>query len=118
VAVSPFEEFSKEIDTITEAYKRGRLMRFLLWLEYRRRRWHNEPMPFRIVEGGGDPVGESMEVHHLSLHDMMEHEVRGQLTAEVLLKGRRINAFSREAYRQMAKMVGRTTIQPRWVKAA
>lgn len=112
--MDPFEQFSKEIDTIVEKYKRGRLMRFLLWIEYRRLRWRNQPLPFRMVEEG-ELVGESMDVHHLSLHDMMPHEVRGQLTAEVLLKGRRINAFSREAYKQMEKMVGRTTIQPRWI---
>ena len=113
--MSSFEQFSKEVDTIVQAYKQGRLMRFLLWLEYHQRRWRNKPLPFRFVKGEGEPVGESMEVHHLSLHDMMEHEVRGQLTAEVLLKGRRINAFSYVAYRQMKEMIGRTTIQPRWV---
>lgn len=113
--MSPFKEFAEEIDTLTQAYKQSRLMRFLLWVEYRRRRWSNEPLPFPIVEEQGEPVGEPMDVHHLSLHDMMEHEVRGQLTAEVLLKGRRINAFSCEAYKQMEEMVGRTTIQPRWV---
>ena len=113
--MSPFEEFSKEVDAIAQAYKRGRFMRFLLWIEYRRRRWRNEPMPFRLVENEGKPEGESMDVYHLSLPDMMEHEARGQLTAEVLLKGRHINAFSREAYKRMEKMVGRTTIQPRWI---
>ncbi|MEK7612836.1 MAG: hypothetical protein AAB449_01670 [Patescibacteria group bacterium] len=90
-------------------------MRFLLWLQYRKLRWRNEPLPFRIVAGEGEPVGEPMEVYHLSLHDMMEHEAFGQLTAEVLLKGRRVNAFSCEGYKQIREMVGRTTIQPRWV---
>ncbi len=113
-----FEQLSEEIDTFAQGYKKSRLMRFVLWVEYRRRRWKNEPMPFRMVKDEGEPVGEPMDVHHLSLHDMMEHEARGQLTAEVLLKGRRINAFSREGYKQMEKMVGRTTIQPRWVEAA
>lgn len=113
--MSSIEQFSKEIDSITEAHKQSRFMRFLLWLEYRRLRWRNDPLPFRFVKGEGEPVGESMDVYHLSLHDMMEHEVRGQLTAEVLLNGLRINAFSYEGYQQMEEMVGRTTIQPRWV---
>ncbi len=114
--MSPFEQFSEMVDGSAQAYKRGWLARFFLWLEYRRRRRRNEPMPFRSVKRDeGEAVGEPMDVYHLSLHDMMEHEVAGQLTAEVLLKGRRINSFSCEAYKQMEEMVGRTTVQPRWV---
>lgn len=113
--MSPFEQFSEEVDFKAQAYKQGHFIRFFLWLEYRLRRWHNEPMHFLIVDGEGEAVGEPMDVHHVSLHDMMEHEARGQLTAEVLLKGRRVNAFSCEAYKQVEEMIGRTTIQPRWV---
>ncbi|MDB5224497.1 MAG: hypothetical protein JWO43_119 [Candidatus Adlerbacteria bacterium] len=113
--MTPFEEFSKEVDALTAAHKRSRLSRFVMWVEYRRRRWSNDPMQFRMVETEGKPVGDSMDVYHMSLHDMMHHEVCGQLTAEVLLKGRRINAFSRGAYKQMEDLVGRITIQPRWV---
>jgi len=114
--MSSFEEFSEEIDTYARVHKRNRIIgRFLLWLEYRKRHWNNEPLGFYMVEGEGEPVGEPMDVYHLSLHDMMPHQVRGQLTAEVLLKGRRINAFSREGYKQMEEMMGRTTIQPRWI---
>ena len=115
--MSPFEQFSKEIDNTVKNYKSSRLIRFACWLEYRiRKHWHNRPLPFRMVKSeDGEAVGEPMEVYHLSLHDMMEHEARGQLTAEFLLKGRRINSFSYEGYKQMEEMVGRTTIQPRWV---
>ncbi len=116
--MSHFGELTQEIDKMTELHKKSRVARFLLWVEYRRRKWENKPFPFSWVKYEGTPVGDPMEVHHLSLHDMMEHEVRGQLTAEVLLKGRRINAFSCEGYQQVERMVGKTTIQPRWVEAA
>lgn len=113
--MSPFEQFSKEIDHITQAYTQGRLTRFLLWLEYRRRRWRNEPMQFRVVEGEGEPVGEPMDIYHMTLHDMFEHEARGQLTAELLLKGRHINSFSVGPFERMDEYWGKYTIQPRWV---
>lgn len=113
--INSIECFSKEIRTFAQAHERSRLARFLLWIEYCRRRWHNTPMSFPIVEGVGEPVGEPIEVYHLSLHDMMAHEACGRLTAEVLLRGRRINAFSRESYQQVEEMVGKTIIQPRWV---
>jgi hypothetical protein len=89
-------------------------MRFRLWIEYRWRRWRNEPICFPIAEGG-EAVGESMDIYHMTLHDMFEHEARGQLTAEVLLKGRRVNAFSVGAFEHKGGMWGKYTIQPRWV---
>lgn len=115
--MSHLEKFSKEVDLIAKSHPKSRVVRVFCRIEYwLRRHWENKPMQFYFVDGDhGTPVGEPMDVHHLSLHDMMEHEARGQLTAEVLLKGRRVNAFSREAYVQMEEMVGRTTIQPRWI---
>jgi hypothetical protein len=110
-----FKQFSEEVDSISEMYKRGRFMRFLLWVEYRRRRWKNEPMAFSIVKDEGEPVGEPMDIHHMTLHDMFVHQARGQLTAELLLKGRRINAFSIGAFERTGEMFGKYTIQPRWV---
>lgn len=115
--MSHFDKFSAEIDKILAEYKTSRLIRFACWLEYLKRKyWDNRPIPFPMVKSSeGEAVGEPMEVYHLSLYDMMEHEARGQLTAEVLLKGRRINSFSYEGHKQMEEHVGRTTIQPRWV---
>lgn len=115
--MSPFKEFSKEADTISEMYKQGRFMRFLLWMEYHRRRWKNKPMLFHAVGDEGEPVGKPMDIHHMTLHDMFGHEARGQLTAELLLKGRRINAFSIGAFERTSEMWGKHTIQPRWVDA-
>jgi hypothetical protein len=112
--MSPFEQFSKEIDTFARMYKKSRVGRFLLWIEYRRRRWHNEPICFPVAEEG-EKVGEPMDIHHMTLHDMFEHEARGQLTAEVLLRGRRVNAFSVGAFERTDKMWGKHTIQPLWV---
>jgi len=110
-----FKQFSEENDCISRQYNQGRHMRFLLWIKYHWLRWRNVPMPFRIVKDEGVPVGAPMDIHHMMLRDMLEHEACGQLTAELLLKGRRINAFSVGNFARNSDMWGKSTIQPRWI---
>ncbi len=109
------KQFSEEVEGIVKAHKNF-LGRLLLRAKFCWRFWRNEPMCFFCVEGDeGTPVGNPMEVVHLSLHDMAPHMICGDLTTEVMLRGRRANAFSVVNYEQLEEMVARTTIQPRWI---
>ncbi|HUD03156.1 MAG TPA: hypothetical protein VMR46_04080 [Candidatus Paceibacterota bacterium] len=101
---------------ITDIYPKSRLTRLVCRAEYLyRRHWENRPLPFAFVSSDrGKAVGDSIDIDHLRLHDMMEHEARGQLTEQVLLKGLRANAFS-VVRTQGTNLQGRTTIQPRWI---
>ena len=116
--MSPFEEFSAEIQRLTNLHQRSRLVRVVSRAEYLwRRYWKNEPLQFAFTDGNkGRPIGGTIDVYHLRLPDMMEHEARGQLTAKVLLDGLRVNAFS-ILNSQGIDMQGKTTIQPRWIDA-
>ncbi len=76
----------------------------------------NRPLTFYWVGDEGQPVGKPIEVFHLRLYDMMEHEAQGQMTAEVLLRGRKANAIQVLRFDPLNEMNGRTIIQPRWVE--
>lgn len=62
------------------------------------------------------PVGSPIEVHHLTYHDMAEHQCDGAMTAAVLLRGLKANAVERLGSRRLNRHNGITTIQPRWVE--
>lgn len=113
--MSPFEEFSAEIQRIAEYHAKSMLIRLILRAEYVwRKYWKNEPLPFAFVGMvDGRAIGNTIDIHHLRLPDMMEHEARGQLTAKVLLGGLRVNAFSMVRSEGVG-MQGKTTIQPCW----
>jgi hypothetical protein len=107
---------SRHIDEISKSYAKSRLVRAVCRLEYWwRRHWANKPLSFKWVESEGEPVGEPIDVKHLTLHDMMEHQARGVLTRKVLLEGVRANAIQVLDFKRVDRMAGITTIQPRWV---
>jgi hypothetical protein len=111
-----FEKFSKEIDNIAALHPLSWIVRWACRREYwRRRYWTNRPLPFRWVDEEGVIVGDTIEVTHLTFHDMMVHQARGVLTEAVLLKGLRANAFQKLCFAPLGKHVGITVIQPRWV---
>ncbi len=111
-----FKQFSAEIQKIAGLHSKSRLARFVCRAEYAwRKYWKNEPMPFEWVnKKEGRAVGDPIDIHHLRLPDMMEHEARGQLTAKVLLEGVCTNAFS-VIHSQGIDMQRQTTIQPCWI---
>ncbi len=114
--MSPFEELSNEIDQISKLHSKSRLVRVLRRIEYwRRRYWTNETIPFEWVGEGGAPVGEPIEVVHMTLYDMMEHQVGGILTRKILLEGLRVNAVQKLGFERLDQWHGKTTVQPRWV---
>lgn len=114
--MSPFEQFSAEIKQIAELHSISWIARLSCRIEYWKRRYiKNQPLPFWWVRSEGEPVGQPIEIYHLRLHDMMEHEARGQMTEKVLLGGLCANAFSVVQFDQLDDMHARTTIQPRWV---
>ncbi len=116
VAMSSLEEFSGEIDSIVNTYKKSPLHRLMLRMALHWRRWQNRPLWFHGTEEEGEPVGDPIEVYHLRLYDMAEHAVCGELTNQVFLHGRRINAFSQISHEHVeGRRVGKTTIQPRWI---
>jgi hypothetical protein len=111
-----FRHFSAEVNAIA-LWHNNLLMRLAHRVEYWERRYFsNEPMPFPVVDNDeGEKVGETIEIRHLRMHDMMEHEARGQLTKRLLLNGLRANAFS--IVRSISLNVQtETTIQPRWIQ--
>ena len=112
----PFEKFSDEINKIAELHPTSRLVRIACRFEYwRRRYWSNETFHFKWVADEGTPIGEPIEVIHMTLHDMMEHQAQGILTSRILLEGLRVNAIQRLGFVRLDKWNGKTTIQPRWV---
>ena len=115
VTMSPFEEFSAEISKVAELYPKSWLVRMFCRIEYLIRRWKNEPLCFKWVGDEGTPVGKPVEVIHLRLHDMMEHQAAGIVTGKVLLEGMRANAIQRLGCEYLDKMHAKTTIQPRCV---
>lgn len=116
VVLTPFEQFSKDIENISLLHTSGRILRFALRVEYwRRRYWTNVTFPFKWVGNEGVAVGNPIEIYHMTLHDMMEHEAQGVLTGKVLLEGMRVNAIQRLDFKRLDKLNGMTTIQPRWV---
>ncbi len=115
--MTPFEEFSTEIDRIATNHPKSRLVRWYCLFDFLRRRyWANKPLPFMLASADeGQAVGEPIEVVHMTMHDMMPHAVRGALTGKVLLKGLRVNAFKHLGFERLDDWTGRTKIQPCWV---
>jgi hypothetical protein len=85
-------------------------------LEFYRRRFRNEPLQFHWVESEGESVGRPIEISHLTLHDMMEHQANGRMTELVLLEGVRVNAIQVVSFERLNEWNGKTIIQPRWVE--
>ena len=115
VEVMPGEKLSAEIDLLTKMHKTSRISRLICRIQYYWLRWHNEPLPFMWVKDEGTPVGEPIEIYHMTLHDMMEHQARGVMTGKVLLEGLRANAIQVLGFERLDKWNAKTTIQPRWV---
>src|SRR3989344_2504704 len=114
--MSSLESFSSGIDGVIRLRSKNRLLRSACRLLYWYRWFKNRPYPFRLAGvGQGQAVGEPIDIFHLRLYDMMEHEACGQLTGKVVLEGMRINAFSVIRFDKLDEMHARTIIQPRWV---
>lgn len=109
------KECRAHIEQLAARFNTSRMARFLMWCECKRRHYRNTPFAFMWVEHEGVPVGPPLEVHHLTLHDMMEHQAAGRLTDEILLRGLRANAIQRVSFERTGDYWGKTTIQPRWV---
>jgi len=111
-----FAEFSEQISVISRVHSRSRFARLLCRLEYYwRKHWTSRPLPFKWVDDEGVPVGDVIDIYHLTLHDMMPHQAAGVLTGKVLLEGLRANAIQVIDFRHLDDMNGVTTIQPMWV---
>lgn len=108
------DRISPEIDAFAKAFKSSRCARFICRLQYHWLKWRNTPLLFEWVGEEGEPVGEPIEICHLRLHDMMEHEALGVMTEKVLLEGLRANAFQVLGFEHSGTLNGKTTIQPRW----
>lgn len=85
-------------------------------LEYRWRRFRNKPMCFHWVVDEGEAVGEPIDIYHLTLHDMAEHQARGKMTYLLLVQGARVNAIQTMRFERLNELSGKITIQPCWVE--
>lgn len=72
-------------------------------------------MHFEWTKTEGVPVGDPVEVNHLTLHDMMDYAVECKMTDLILLQGLRANAIHYIDTEVKGEMWGTTTFQPRWV---
>lgn len=113
--MNEYAEFSNQIEQYVKTYKQGVLGRALLLFKFLWYWKRNTPLPFGAVVDEGAPVGNTVTVRYLRMHDMEDHAIRGRLTTAVLLRGLRANAFSCLSYRNLGEGLGEVTIQPRWV---
>lgn len=109
------EQWSKYIDRKARFYKKCWLTRFLLLVQYRIRVLFNNPITFQRISDTGEPVGETVEVEHLALHDMFEHRACWVLTHKLFHEGLRANAYERIKIVKPCDLHAISTIQPRWV---
>ncbi|MBP9668840.1 MAG: hypothetical protein KBE09_00955 [Candidatus Pacebacteria bacterium] len=114
-SLKAYTEQKELINELCTQYQASRFARFMMWCERQCRFRANKPFSFTWVEEAGDPVGPPLEVHHLTLHDMMEHAASGRLTDEILLRGLRANAIQYVRFERIDDFSGKTTIQPRWI---
>ena len=81
-------------------------------LEYRLLFCRNKPLYFPAANlSDGTPVGESIDVHHLALHDMASHQICGNLTRLLVREGLDVNAYRILAF-ERTDIHAITTIQP------